>query len=184
MNIGVDIDGVLADQVPAALAAIEANHQMSKPDIQTWDEPIPRAETDIETVLIEPLQDPVFVRSMDTVDGAVAGMQELSQQGYCLHIVTDRPEVARGPTEEWLHQQEIPYDKIRFTNGNSKSSVDVDVLIDDYPKNITKFVSAGGHGLLFSQPWNRSTTMTRENCYRVKDWEEVLSMISSLCAIK
>lgn len=50
------------------------------------------------------------------------------------------------------------------------------ILIDDKPQNIDNYISHGGHGILFPQPWNRSNS----NNPSINDWNDVLKATDSI----
>ena len=75
--IGVDIDGVLGDQVTPILREINKKYQTNytKEDIIEWDYPI--EDTDIETEINNALKDKEYILNMPVIDGAKIGMSYL-----------------------------------------------------------------------------------------------------------
>ena len=185
MRIAIDVDGVLAEQVPAALGKIKSRNAdvwMNKSDVTEWDADIPESDTDIKQLIETELRDPEFVRSMSPVGGATEGMQRLAREGHKLVIVTDRPSPSIGPTEDWLSSLGVPYDEIISTNGRTKAETRTDVLIDDYPGNVGSFLDNDRYAILFSQPWNTGSNITNLNsrAFRAQNWIEVVETISTL----
>lgn len=104
--------------------------------------------------------------------GARIGLEALRDAGYALSIVTHRPEQAVSDTLEWaaLYLKDIPlYGFSILSNGEAKTDVPWDILVDDKPENIDDALDAGREGLLFDQPWNRN----RETGCRVRGWSGV-----------
>ena len=185
MRIAIDVDGVLAEQVPAALGKIKSRNAdvwMNKSDVTEWDADIPESDTDIKQLIETELRDPEFVRSMSPVGGATEGMQRLAREGHKLVIVTDRPSPSIGPTEDWLSSLGVPDDEIISTNGRTKAETRTDVLIDDYPGNVGSFLDNDRYAILFSQPWNTGSNITNLNsrAFRAQNWIEVVETISTL----
>jgi 5'(3')-deoxyribonucleotidase len=187
MKIAIDVDGVLAEQVPHALARLEGSGNgvsKTKEDIRQWDEPLPEADTDIEKVIVESLNDPEFVLGMEPVEGSISAVRDLSQAGHELFIITHRPRSTLDSTCEWLKEHGIYQyvDNILRVTG-PKVEGSADVLIDDNATNIFDFVHYGGHGILFSQPWNQSAVdqiVEDEQMSVAEDWTAVVEIIRKL----
>lgn len=191
MKIAIDVDGVLAEQVPLALDRLRnQGHRVSKTkeDIQRWDEPLPEAGTDIERAIVESLEDPEFVLGMEPVEGAVSGVQTLHEAGHELIVITHRPETSLEATEEWLSKHKL-LEYIDEIHGVAGPKVEgrAEVLIDDNPGNIYDFVYHGGHGIMFRQPWNRSSTDQVSDNQRMlvaDTWAAVVEIIQELSSTK
>jgi 5'(3')-deoxyribonucleotidase len=185
MRIGVDIDGVLADQTREILQRIghRTGRRFRRSDVTGWDAIL--GGIDIEVEIEESLQeDPGYVRRMRLIRGAREASHQLAKK-HELVAITNRGEESREATEEWLRSKELPIRRIESTRRSSKSQVNVDVLVDDNPKNIQEFASSGGVGILFTQPWNKSVATAsvsghRPRVYRADNWQEVCSIVSKL----
>jgi 5'(3')-deoxyribonucleotidase len=106
------------------------------------------------------------------VKGARRGLEALVEQGHKLSIVTHRPENAVTDTLEWagLYFKGIPLAGFNIlSQGQPKTTVGWDVLIDDKPENIADAEAAGRIGIMFSQPWNQDASPA---C-RVRDWRQM-----------
>jgi 5'(3')-deoxyribonucleotidase len=113
------------------------------------------------------------------VTGGRRGLERLAEDGHELIIVTSRPESAVNDTMEWcsLLLKDIPIVGFHIlSNGERKTSIDWDVLIDDRPENIEDALSAGRKAVLFQQPWNDNyITLAQE----ANGWKEVPDAIRS-----
>jgi len=184
MHLVVDVDGVLADQVPPILKRLNQKYSLSlrKKDIRQWDQPI--ADTDIKTEIENSLQDAQFVLSMGLIKGAHWALMELDKN-HSITIATNREPQMDKFTREWLQKKRIPYDRYVNTREHGKGAISGDVLIDDYPNNLAGFLAAGGLGILFSQPWNEDDH-SLEDAYkddqivRAHGWKEVVAIINSI----
>lgn len=182
MRIAIDIDGVLADQLKPTLA--EANEQFGvevKPNqIETWDEPIPGTPTDIKTEIEAALERPDFVRTMPMICGAAKAIQTLKHRGHTLVIATNRPERILGPTQEWLSENDIPFDELHSTEHMTKADIPAEVLIDDYYRNIEEFTQDGRCGILFQRPYNLGYIQDNSDSSSIRlanGWDEVLQTL-------
>lgn len=187
MTIAVDVDGVLAEQVPPVLESVREEYGVEtvKEDVRTWAEDIPDSDSNVKIEIETRLEQPEFVRSMPPVEGAVDVMRRLASDGHRLVVATARDEVATEATEEWLDHHGIPFDEIRHVENGEKQTLGADVLIDDYPGNVPSFVESGGVGILFEQPWNRDfddPVSGNDTFYRARDWEAVYSIVDALAS--
>lgn len=184
MNIGVDIDGVLADQTREILQRINrrTGSHFRKRDVTSWNANL--AGIDIEVEIEQSLQkDPGYVRRMQLIQGARVALDQLAKE-HELVAITNRAGEMLEVTEDWLKSKMLAVQHVKSTRGSSKSQVNVDVLIDDNPNNIEEFTSNSGAGILFSQPWNKSlatdTLPDHPRVYRAANWQEVCSIIRKL----
>jgi len=189
MRIGVDVDGVLADRIPTILDLIAERHgvRLSPARIAGGETPVPGTDRRLRSFFAETDEDPDHLRSLPTVDGAVAGMRALAADHELL-IATYRKPVAREPTRRWLADHEIPYDDYVRDVGEGKRAVPADLLIDDSVPTARAFAAAGGRAVLFSQPWNGRPAGEGDGsgngpAPRVVDgWPALVDLVASLAA--
>jgi len=132
----------------------------------------------------------VFEQS-EPIPGAIEGLMKLKASGHSLHLVTDRGAFPSAPSQtvNWLRKHGLfgSIDAITFTR--DKSSVNIDVLVDDYTGNCDNLASGVGH-ILIDRPWNRQRTGTYHVCNgsgwdvpindkynRAFNWKEIVDMI-------
>jgi len=189
-RIGIDVDGVLARTVPSVLDRMRekyGSHDARKEDITQWNSSV---EIDGEEIYIGPeiveghgVKE--HVRSIKPKQGAREGLEGLRRMGYELVIVTNRPsdeETVRW-SRAWLKDNSLPYDEFHSTAETSKTSVDVDVLIDDHDRNVLEFLEDGRPAVLFDQPWNNTPIEANgadERLRVVSDWTEATEALDSL----
>jgi 5'(3')-deoxyribonucleotidase len=153
--IGVDMDGVLADQVTGILDVANARYgtSLSYEDVREWRLPI--GSTDIAELIAAEMADTVYVGDMPVHPGAKRMMQTLEERGRA-YVVTARPPVAEPATQDWLLLNRIPHNGLILAEEGKKHLHALDVLIDDYTGNIAAFLDNGpGRAILVDQPWNR-----------------------------
>ncbi len=159
IRIGIDIDGVLADQIPGVLEHINQDYgiQMQKEDIKRWDEPV-NGVSNIKIEIENSMKDPDYILDMPVYPGARNFLQSFSRLNKIV-LVTSRPRYSKEHTRRWLRLNALTNDEIIFTNAAGKALCDVKVLIDDYLGNIEYFLSnTNGIAFLIDQPWNRDRT--------------------------
>ena len=156
MNIGVDLDGVLGDQVPHILGLLNQKYglKLKKSDIRMWNQPIPNTNTDIDREIEHALLDTNYVLTMPVIRGAVKFLRLLSSEHFIM-VVTSRPPAADQPTLKWLQKKRLIFHEFRNMQGLGKERLPVDILIDDRLENISAFAIKNNVAILFSQPWNQ-----------------------------
>lgn len=164
----VDIDGVLADHVPALLAEHNRNREV----------PISREEITDYHMLAGAVRvvyaDERRIEEMPLIDENAPGvLAELIRLGCFVIIATTRPERLRKVTEHWLAKHRIPYHELCFTA--RKVSVRGDILIDDNPDEVLAWATARRTALLYSHPWNSGLICDRVR--HVASWDQILDVL-------
>lgn len=94
------------------------------------------------------------------ITGAMLGVRALRDAGHELVVVTHRPENGVRDTLAWLDfhfgaEQPYPFSGLAIlSNGEPKTEVEFDLLVDDSPKNIDTAHAAGRMGMQFAAAWN------------------------------
>lgn len=94
------------------------------------------------------------------ITGAMLGVRALKAAKHELVVVTHRPENGVQDTLAWIdfhfgRENPYPWSGVYIlSNGEPKTSIKWDVLIDDSPKNIILAEVAGREGWLFDAAWN------------------------------
>ena len=180
-SIAVDVDGVVADQVPHVLARAEKEMgvKMTKTDITEWDTPV--GGVPFDKLIAGYLLDPKFVLSMPVVRGAKSALDKIRREHKIIFAST-RPVATEKQTKQWLHSVLRWVSEQDFVNtvATGKSGLETDFLIDDYIPNLRGFVlnHKGKRGILMSQPWNTNIDDVRDLTSRsriivLRSWHEV-----------
>ncbi len=183
MKIGVDIDGVLADQVGAVLEVIEKEYgtKYSKTDVDRAHWTFEGGELWSEIGRL--LADPDYTRSLPLIEGSQSGVKEINH--HEVFVVTARRPNAEEATREWL-KAHFPClkDYYRARTG-TKHNVPSDVLIDDLDFNIVEFVRShpDRRGILFVHPWSINDTDIEDfsdQIYYCPEWQSVVEAIEEI----
>jgi 5'(3')-deoxyribonucleotidase len=156
--VGVDIDGVLGNQVSGVLERVNSRLGLSLDygDVVHWD--VPLGDTSFVPEIARAMTDPPYILEMPVHDGAEAMLDELSKT-YYVKLLTVRPAEAIQSTMQWLGDRGLVFDELAQAEEARKSLHEVDVLIDDYVGNLAEFLeNAPGAGILVDQPWNQDTS--------------------------
>jgi uncharacterized HAD superfamily protein len=158
-SLGVDLDGVLANQVVGVLPRIYSKYGLALryEDITHWRLPIRvgGVRTDIATEIVTAQSDREYVLSMPVHEGAREMLDELHGE-FRLIVLTARSGDALRWSKEWLRLNSLPYDAIAGSEEAKKSLHGVNALVDDYLGNVDEFLTnTSGPAILVDQPWNR-----------------------------
>ena len=182
MRIGIDVDGVLADQVRAVLALMNALYPDTRHvynDVTHWgglQELYGISETTLlrhmETVwaqhavgwLIDPHELQGLIRRLHT-------------RGHTVHIISKRTPKSWPYVMGWLCAVPLGVDSISLLSTGSKYDFPVDIMLDDNPKLAAEAVLHNKHLFLVDQPWNQEI-VDGEHVTRAQSVGEGLDMLS------
>ena len=153
--VGVDLDGVLGNQVDGVLSRENARlgTTVTYEQVVHWD--LPLGDTSFVPAIGAAMRDPGYVLEMPVHEGAREMLAELRER-YVVKILTVRPPEVIALTEEWLATNALVYDDLVPAKEALKSSHGADALIDDYAGNIAEFLmQSDGIAVLVAQPWNQ-----------------------------
>ena len=169
--VGLDVDDVLLNLVDRWL--FEYNEKwddnLERTDLTEWD----------FTKFVRPecgkrvynLLQPEMYQHIDALEGAVEFVQAIRDRGHTPRYITacgDPKRVTKHTQFAHAKMQRLIELGIRLSPEilvptRDKSRAPVDILIDDRIENVESF--RNGLGILFTQPWNRSSTITRVRSY-------------------
>ena len=195
MNIGVDIDEVLAELTEAFLGYHNSLYgtKLKKKDMfsYSYHEVIGEKEEETRQKLLHFFNSDFF-HNIKTVQGAQKAIALLAKE-HKLSIITARPHFIRQQTE-YLIENNFPtyFTSITLTNQwhgrgakRSKSEVckemNVSIMIDDSLHHALDCASQGVYVLLMdiNYPWNQTSEKLPENIKRVHSWKEIVAEIKS-----
>lgn len=160
-SLGVDLDGVLANQVIGVLPRVESTYGvvLTYDEIVDWRLPIEGngLSSDIAREIVAAQADREYVLSMPVHEGAREMLDELRGK-FRIVVLTARGGDALGWSAEWLDQNDLPFDELTGSKEAMKSDHGVDALVDDFLGNVEDFLQrAAGPVVLVEQPWNRNS---------------------------
>lgn len=116
---------------------------------------------------------------LKVMEGASETLHALVAEGVKIRVITHRLlrngtyTQVMSDTGRWLDAHRIPFHEICFTG--LKASINVDLLVDDAPENISAVRAAGMPVAVFDQPYNQQF-----DGLRVHNWEEVGSLVRNM----
>ena len=184
MKIAIDLDGVIYHWDKTARYMLRTQRGckgLNKPSPH-WnyiEEQV--SEDDWEWLWTEGVRLGLF-RYGHLITGAIEGVRALATAGHTLVVVTHRPVYAVKDTVDFLSYIDLPFDGYHIlSNGEPKSTVRADVLIDDKPSNVIQWASQYRNALIFSQPWNQNANFLGYDLDigRVLDWPDAVRELTS-----
>jgi len=195
MKIAVDIDEVLADFANPFDDFIQKKYGL-KMDRHKWNSELWwQAWGGTKTTAVAKIFE--FVKSRDfdelpVVPGAVEGVKRLKDMGHELVVITGRAADWMGRTKRWLdHNFNGCFTRVESTDfhminsghktkGQLAKEFGCDILIDDFPHYAEEAIKNGVKVLLFDTGFNHNYP-EHDDIHRVKDWKEVVKIISNIC---
>ncbi|MBI1968664.1 hypothetical protein HYS49_02030 [Candidatus Woesearchaeota archaeon] len=191
MNIGVDLDEVLADSLPALLQYHNSTYGTSlTKDLFTsyhfWETWGGTREEAIRKVY--DFHKTLFFRSIKPVEGSQEAISSL-QKNNKLFVITSRQRDIAEATEKWiLHHFLDAFSGVHFTNEYSLTGVPttkakiceelgVSLMIEDSLDYAIDCVTSQRIVLLFDRLWNKSSELP-DGIYRVHSWKQIMAILS------
>jgi uncharacterized protein len=114
---------------------------------------------------------------------AVQTVRGWHEAGHFIHITSHRSTDAHPATTEWLEQIGLPYHEL-FCSWDKVTrcvEIEIDVLIDDSPRNILDAQARGIVPATIAHPWNRDLC-AEEGVVCAADWIELRERLAPLLA--
>lgn len=156
MTIGIDVDGVLRDMV----TGLQRQYTRDYPDhvmlpVTEWGlEKFFPIGDGIWDYLFKERAYEIFEQGSPEISGGFSMMARLRSMGHSLIIVTKQPSGNEKFTLAWLEKHSAPFDG--FCVVPHKGLLRLDVMLDDYEKNLKQVAAVGTVAVCFDQPWNQA----------------------------
>ncbi|MCD6398532.1 MAG: hypothetical protein J7L08_01290 [Candidatus Aenigmarchaeota archaeon] len=193
MLIGVDLDEVISDTLPALIKFHNERYgtNLKKEDFYSYRFEYIWGGTREEAIRkVLEFYKSKYYNTIKPVEGALEGIKKLREKNE-LVVITYRPTEFKEITEEWLKRYfHGCFSKIYFTNfysvnGTIKKKyetcleIGVDLMIDDLLKCSLDCASRNISVLLFNQPWNQCKELPAL-VKRVYSWKEIIENVKPL----
>lgn len=170
----VDLDGVVADQLPrlCTYLAEAYDHEVPPEAIDDWTYPVPGFDGHIGDVIRELMAERAewFFGGMDPVPGVRDALDAIGDE-YHVEIATHRIPETHDVSKAWLDDLDIPYDDFHHEVPPNKGAVPGDALIDDYHGNVANALDAGKTGFLMRRPYSDPSAC--DGAHVVENWDDV-----------
>ncbi len=181
MNLGFDIDGVIANFAGPLINTIKTNYgvTLTEKDIYCFDLNIvlgiTRAE---ETALITE----ILKQDLPLYTGAKETLERLSREGHSIFLLTGRWSYLREITQGWLKNKGVPYNELHLLNIGKKYQANIsklDVIVEDSLEDALEWTQKVNKVLVYDHPYNQSFNV-KNLTKRVYNWNEIYQEIQQL----
>ncbi len=192
MNIGIDLDDVLADFHKGWLRYYNDKYgtNLTISDCKSYRlSDVHKVADDIVIKRIKYFYRTNIFKDLDPIKGSLKTVNYM-KANHKLYVITSRPSWTSGTTRTWIKKyfQNAFTDVIltnQFGNKDKKTQVDksevcrrykINIIIEDSPTFSYDIAKTGGKVLLLDSPWNQ-TMSSHKNIERVFSWGEIKSLI-------
>jgi uncharacterized HAD superfamily protein len=193
-SIYVDLDDVLTETARSVVDIVkqELGREIAFEQITSFD--IQKAFNFSQVqfdYFFDLIHQPEIILNLRPVEGAIGVLQEWSEKGYKIDIVTGRLTSAYESSLEWLSKHNVPFRSFIMVNKYSRQNKDgrVAISLDELSKRkfhfaiedslkMAEYISQtmDASVILYDRPWNRSKP--NNNITRCMDWEGIRAAIS------
>jgi uncharacterized HAD superfamily protein len=181
MNLGFDIDGVIANFTEPLLETIKEKYGLALKvtDIYTFDLGVVLGITKAEgnQLITETLK-----KDLPLNYGAKETLEQLSREGHNIYLLTGRYGHMRELTQSWLKEKNIPYTQLHLLNIGEKYLAKVeplDLVVEDSLQEALEWTRKVKNVLVYDQPWNR-TLNVKNLTKRVYNWSQIYDEITRI----
>jgi uncharacterized protein len=179
MRIAIDVDSTLHHywDVLSEISRRRFGVELPYEEQFTWG--ITRLRPDQLAVCIEESHSDKLILAGQPYPGAVDTVRAWSEQGHFIHITSHRSTACASATAGWLEKVEIPFDDLccSYDKVTRCVELDIDVLIDDSPLNISAAIEHGIATATILHPWNAESCEV-EDVLGANDWPELASVLA------
>ena len=175
--IGVDMDDTIENLMDAWVAYLNNKYgtTVKSSDIIEW-EVYKFFPTLTDQQIYEPLYNEEFWKTVKPKEDAQKYLKKLYDEGYTIYIVSCSHYASVHPKVENCLLKYFPF--INWRNLiflKNKQLLNLDVLIDDYPKNLVHGIY---QGILIDRPYNQDFNEQDYHIVRVTSWSEIYDLIT------
>ncbi|MFH1856524.1 MAG: hypothetical protein ABH836_04770 [Candidatus Omnitrophota bacterium] len=185
-QIGVDIDGIIADTDTAFRKKMKEvfkrdfpRHLVTQFNYEKCFEFTEAEERIFYGLFVEE----ELWANINLIKGARNTLNKLNEK-HSLIIITGRPVEVKEVTIKWLREKEIPFDKLYFMQGRQKHEValqnghELTHFMEDHPDYAFGMAEIGVNVFLMDYPWNQKIK-NHPLITRVKDWRQINKMLEA-----
>jgi uncharacterized protein len=181
MRIAIDIDSTLHHYWDVLSDAAQRRFGIELPYEEQFDWGITRLKPDQLRCVIDETHADAAILSGRPYDHAVEAVNAWHDAGHFIHITSHRAQRAHVATEQWLDAIGLRYDELYCSDDKVTRCVEIniDLLIDDSPKNIEKALERGIRVATIHHPWNADVCEI-EDVTCAKDWAQLATKLKPL----
>ena len=171
MRIAIDIDSTLHHYWDVLSDAARRRFGVELPYEEQFTWGITRLREEQLKLCIDETHSPEAIAAGRPYADAVETVNRWHEAGHYIHITSHRAEGCHAATREWLDAIGLQYDDLHCSYDKVARCVelDIDLLIDDSPINISRAIERGITAATIAHPWNRDV-IEDEDVVAADDW--------------
>jgi uncharacterized protein len=181
MRIAIDVDSTLHHywDVLSEISRRRFGIDLPYDEQLTWG--ITRLRPDQLALCIEESHCDQTILAGRPYPGAVETVRGWSEDGHFIHVTTHRAERCEQATAAWLADIGLPFDDLccSYDKVSRCVELEIDLLIDDGPLNLTAAIDHGIRTATILHPWNRDLCEI-EDVIGARDWHELGERLAPL----
>jgi uncharacterized HAD superfamily protein len=181
VRIAIDIDSTLHHywDVLSEISLRRFGIELPYEEQFTWG--ITRLRPDQLDLCIEESHSDELILAGRPYPDAVDTIRSWSEQGHFIHITSHRSGACAPATAQWLAGLELPCDELCCSYDKVARCVqlDVDLLIDDSPLNISAAIEHGIATATILHPWNAELCEV-EDVVAAQEWHELARLLAPM----
>ncbi len=179
MRIAIDVDSTLHHywDVLSEVSRRRFGIELPYEEQFTWG--ITRLRPDQLELCIEESHSDETILAGRPYPDAVETIREWSSQGHFIHITSHRASSCAAATARWLEQLELPFDDLccSYEKVSRCVELDIDILVDDSPLNISAAIERGIATATILHPWNAELCEV-EDVLGARNWAELAQLLA------
>jgi hypothetical protein len=179
VRIAIDIDSTLHHYWDVLSEISRRRFGMELPYEEQFTWGITRLRADQLELCIEESHSDRTILAGEPYPGAVETVRGWSELGHFIHIASHRSTACAQATGQWLTSLGLPFDELCCSYDKVARCVelDIDLLIDDSPLNISAALERGISTATILHPWNAELCEV-EDVLAASDWYELATLLA------
>jgi hypothetical protein len=179
MRIAIDVDSTLHHywDVLSEISRRRFGVELPYEEQFTWG--ITRLRPDQLALCIEESHSDEAILAARPYPGAVDTIRAWSERGHFIHVTSHRSTASASATARWLESLGLPFDDLwcSYDKVTRCVELDIDILIDDSPLNISAAIERGIATATILHPWNAELCEV-EDVLAANDWPELAQLLA------
>lgn len=181
MRIAIDVDSTIHHywDVLSEISQRRFGIELPYEEQFTWG--ITRLRPDQLELCIEESHSDELILAGRPYPGAVETIRAWSEQGHFIHITSHRSSACAPATARWLADLGLPCDELCCSYDKVARCVelDIDLLIDDSPLNISAAIERRIATATILHPWNAELCEV-EDVIAAREWHELARLLTPM----
>jgi uncharacterized HAD superfamily protein len=181
MRIAIDIDSTLHHywDILSEVSVRRFGVELPYDEQFTWG--ITRLRPEQLEICIEESHSDERILAGAPYPGAVQAVRRWHERGHFVHITSHRALDRRDATAAWLARIGLPFDDLHCSYDKVARCVEleIDLIIDDSPLNISAALERGMLAATIEHPWNRDVC-EEEDVIFASDWAELARRLEAV----